>query len=78
MSESAKQAKPKAAAKDEPKRYDKVAFVPRHVDGRPALNEGFKVVVQEGATDEEKAAAWNAGGELPPEDVLEYVPRPFV
>lgn len=61
-----------------PTAIDVVGAVPREPDGSPRLRPGFKLQLTEGATDAEKAAAWNLGGELPPEDVIEYVPRPHV
>jgi hypothetical protein len=57
---------------------DRVGAVPRDPDGSPRLRPGFKLQLTEGATDAEKAAAWNLGGELPPEGVIEYVPAPHV
>ncbi len=55
-----------------------VTSVSRNVDGSPAETAGFRLLVQEGASDADKAAAWNLGGELPPEELIVYVPKPAV
>lgn len=78
MSESAKPAAKHSAKPAASAVVDRVTVVPRNVDGTARLNERFRLLVREGATDEEKRAAWNLGGELPPEDVIEYVPEPYI
>lgn len=61
-----------------PTTVDVVGAVPRDPDGKPRLREGFRLQLAEGATDEDKAKAWNLGGELPPESVIDYVPAPHI
>lgn len=49
-----------------------VAIVSRNPDGSPRQAPGFKVLLPEGASDAEQAVAWNAGGELPPADRIQW------
>ena len=56
----------------------RVAVVTRGPDGECLELAGFRLLVQEGASDADKAAAWNLGGELPPEEMIVYVPKPAV
>ena len=57
-------------------RYDRVTHVLRHADGTPAHRPGFVLLLPEDATDEERASAWNNGGDLPPADAnIEFYPR---
>ena len=74
----------KAAAKAEPKveidedNGARINSVSRDSDGNLLEAPGFRLQVQEGASDADKAAAWNLGGELPPEEIIVYVPKPQV
>lgn len=49
-----------------------VGIVSRNPDGTPRQAPGFKVLLPEGASEAEQAAAWNAGGELPPPDRVQW------
>lgn len=62
---------------DLPDGEDVVGQVSRNADGTPAQSDGFVMLMPEGASDADKAAAWNLGGEMPPEDRIRYyiVPR---
>ncbi|MCW2767534.1 MAG: hypothetical protein JWO11_3493 [Nocardioides sp.] len=68
--------KPVDNAKDEEPVGERTPHVLRKVDGTPWHDKGFKLYLPEGVSDEEKAAAWNADGELPPEGGIEYYPVP--
>lgn len=57
---------------------DRVAVVSRYGNGEPRQSPGFRVVLHHDATDEDKAVAWNLNGELPPEDVIDYINPPQV
>jgi hypothetical protein len=64
---------------DSDERYDRVTVVSRFADGEPNHRPGFRLIAHEGATEEELRAAWNhPEGELPPEDVIDYIRRPQV
>lgn len=56
----------------------RVCSVSRDYDGNCLEAPGFRLLLQEDASDEDKAAAWNLGGELPPEGLVVYVPKPQV
>jgi hypothetical protein len=59
--------------------HDRVTVISRYADGEPAHRPGFRLVVNEGASEDELRAAWNhPDGELPPSDVIDYVRRPLV
>lgn len=55
-----------------------VQKVARLLDGTPTEPPSFRLLVQEGASDADKAAGWNLGGEMPPEDLIDYIPKPQV
>jgi hypothetical protein len=81
MAVSRKKADPENAAEaDAPERaVAYVAGVGRKLDGSPNEVEPWKLLAVEGASDDDKRAAWNhPDGELPPEDRIHYVPRPQV
>jgi hypothetical protein len=68
----------KGADKPAPKfvpEVDRVTTVTRLPDGTPRHTPGFVLLLPEDATDEEKAAAWNFGGEPLDYDNVEYYPR---
>lgn len=55
---------------------DVVAVVSRDVDGKPTARAGFVLQLPEDPTDDERAAAWNDGGKLPPvSQPVRYHPR---
>jgi len=54
-----------------------VQKVARQPDGSPT-EPAFRLLVQEGASDADKAAGWNNDGEMPPEDLIDYFPKPHV
>lgn len=63
-------------AVEAPEVPERTVFVRRNVDGSPNQTPGFVLVVEENASEAELAAAWNNGGELPPQgQVVEYYPR---
>lgn len=74
----------KPAAKPEPKpEFDedsgvRVGSVSRDRDGNSLEAPGFRLLVQEGASDADKAAGWNLGGEMPPEGLIVYIAKPQV
>jgi hypothetical protein len=74
----------KPAAKSEPKvelpedNGNRFVVVTRDGEGNCVDGPGFRLLVQEGASDEDKAAGWNLGGEMPPEEMIVYVPKPQV
>jgi hypothetical protein len=52
--------------------------VSRDQEGNSLESPGFRLQVQEGASDADKAVAWNLNGEMPPEELIVYVPKPQV
>lgn len=74
----------KPAAKSEPKVElpeddgGRINNVSRDEHGNSLEKPGFRLQIQEGASDAEKATAWNLGGELPPEEIIAYIPKPQV
>jgi len=56
----------------------RLVSVNRDFEGNCTEVPGFRLLVQEGATDADKAAAWNLRGELPPEEIIVYIPKPQV
>lgn len=56
----------------------RICGVSRDADGNSLETPGFRLLLLEGASDADKAAAWNLNGELPPEDLIVYVPTPQV
>lgn len=56
----------------------RINSVSRDSDGNSLEAPGFRLLVQEGASDADKAAAWNLGGELPAEELIVYVAKPAV
>jgi hypothetical protein len=54
-----------------------VQKVARQPDGTPT-EPSFRLLVQEGASDADKAAGWNLDGEMPPEDLIDYIAKPHV
>jgi hypothetical protein len=52
--------------------------VSRDEDGNSLENPGFRLQVQEGASDADKVAGWNLNGELPPEEIIVYIAKPQV
>lgn len=56
----------------------RVNSVSRDSDGNSLEAPGFRLLVQEGASDANKAAGWNLGGEMPPEDLIVYIEKPDV
>jgi hypothetical protein len=56
----------------------RVNIVSRDRDGNSLEAPGFRLLVQEGASDANKAAAWNLGGEMPSEDLIVYIAKPQV
>lgn len=56
----------------------RINSVSRDVEGNSLEAPGFRLQVQEGASDADKAAAWNLGGEMPPEEIIVYAPKPAV
>lgn len=76
MATHAKKSEPKADEQDTSGDVELVAVVSRTADGAPSQRPGFVLLLPEDATDEERAAAWNNGGELPPADQpVRYHPR---
>jgi hypothetical protein len=73
-------AKPEAAPKSEVDEDSgvRVNSVSRDRDGNILEATGFRLLVQEGASDADKAAGWNLGGEMPPEDLIVYIAKPDV
>jgi len=76
---AASEAADKPKPKPEPPKFvpevDRVTAVTRLPDGTPRHTPGFVLLLPENATDEEKAAAWNMGGEALDYDNVEYYPR---
>jgi hypothetical protein len=56
----------------------RLVSVTRDSEGNSLDAPGFRLLVQEGASDADKAAAWNLGGDMPPEGLVVYVPKPQV
>lgn len=56
----------------------RVNSVTRDSDGNSMEAPGFRLLVQEGASDADRAAAWSLNGELPPEEIIVYIPKPQV
>lgn len=76
--------KPAAKAEAEPKVElpeddgSRINNVSRDQEGNSLESPGFRLQVQEGASDADKAVAWNLNGEMPPEELIVYVPKPQV
>jgi len=73
----------KPAAKPEPKDElpdsgVRVNSVSRDRDGNVLEAPGYRLQVEEGASDADKAAAWNNGGEMPPEGLVVYFPKTVI
>jgi hypothetical protein len=56
----------------------RLVSVTRDSEGNSLEAPGFRLLVQEGASDADKAAAWNLSGDMPPEGLVVYVPKPQV
>lgn len=56
----------------------RICSVSRDSDGNCLEEPGFRLLVQEGASDADKVAAWNLNGEMPSEDLIVYVAKPAV
>jgi hypothetical protein len=72
-------AKPEAAPEKSEADEDsgvRVTIVSRDRDGNSLEAPGFRLLVQEGASDADKAAGWNNGGEMPSEDLIVYIEKP--
>lgn len=65
-------AEPAPVVEDETGDVELVHIVSRNADGTPRQSPGFKVLLPEGASEAEQVAAWNAGGELPPPDRVQW------
>lgn len=63
---------PTLAELDLPEGEDAVTCVSRWANGKPRQSDGFVLLVRAGASDAEKAAAWNKGGEQPDEGRVRY------
>lgn len=54
-----------------------LAAVGRNLDGTPNVPGEFRLLLHEGASDDDKRAAWgHPDGELPDEGLIVYVPNP--
>lgn len=74
-----------APKEDETPKFDagedsgvRINRVSRDEEGNSCEAPGFRLYIQEGASDEDRIAAWNLNGELPPEEVIAYIPKPQV
>jgi hypothetical protein len=63
---------PTLAELDLPAGEDAVTCVSRWANGKPRQSDGFVLLIRSGASDVEKAAAWNKGGEQPDEGRVRY------
>ncbi len=57
---------------DDDSEVEYVGVVTRDVEGKPVQKDDFRLLLPEGASDADKAAAWNNNGELPPESRIRY------